>query len=87
MEKCVALFVETRDIFELFADNFELPLVSLISKNPFLVVSLDSFDAKTTNSYKNDINSYEGSKIDTVTSQFGLQELINETTYLTANSS
>ena len=31
--------------------------------------------------------SYEGLKIDNITSQFGLQQLINEPTYLTANFS
>ena len=78
---------QTRDIFETFADNFELNLDSIINKNPFLIVALGDFNAKTTNWYKNDINSYEGLKIDTITSQFGLQQLINEPTHLTANSS
>ena len=78
---------QTRDIFETFADNFELTLDSIINKNPFLIVALGDFNAKTTNWYKNDINSYEGLKIDTITSQFGLQQIINEPTYLTSNSS
>ena len=33
------------------------------------------------------MSSYEGLKIDTITSQFGLQRVINEPTYLTSNSS
>ena len=78
---------QTRDIFETFADNFELTLDTIVNKNPFLIVALGDFNAKTTNWYKNDINSYEGLKIDTITSQFGLQQLINEPTHLTANSS
>ena len=45
---------QTRDIFETFADNFELTLDSIINKNPFLIVALDDFNAKTTNWYKND---------------------------------
>ena len=48
---------QTWDIFETFADNFELTLDSIINKNPFLIVALGDFDAKTTNWYKNDINS------------------------------
>ena len=78
---------QTRDIFETFADNFELTVDSIIDKNPFLIVSLGDFNAKTTNWYKSDINSYEGLKIDTITSQFGLQQIINERTDLTSNSS
>ena len=76
---------QTRDIFETFADNFELILDSVINKNPFLIIALGDFNTKTTNWYKNDINSYENLKIDTITSQFGLQQLINEPIYLTAN--
>ena len=78
---------QTRDIFETFADNFELTLDTIVNKNPFLIVALGDFNAKTTNWYKNDINSYEGLKIDTITSQFGLQQIINEPTYLTSCSS
>ena len=33
------------------------------------------------------MTSYEGLKIDAITSQFGLQQLINEPTHLTVNSS
>ena len=78
---------QTRDIFETFADNFELTLDTIVNKNSFLIVALGDFNAKTTNWYKNDINSYEGLKIDTITSQFGIQQLINKLTHLTANSS
>ena len=78
---------QTRDIFETFADNFELTIDTIVNKNPFLIVALGDFNVKTTNWYKNDKNSCEGLKIDTITSQFGLQKLINEPTHLTANSS
>ena len=78
---------QTREIFGTFADNFELTLDSIINNNPFLIVALGDFNAKTNNWNKNDINSYEGLKIDTITSQFGLQQIINESTYLTSNSS
>ena len=77
---------QTRDIFETFADNFELTLDTIINRNPFLIVASGNFNVKTTNWYKNDVNSYEGLKIDTITSQFGLQQLINEPTHLPANS-
>ena len=75
---------QTRDIFETFAHNFELTLDSIINYNPFLIVALGDFNVKTTNWYKNDISSYEGLKIDTITSQFGLEQIINEPTYLTS---
>ena len=59
---------QTRDIFDTFADTFELTLDTIVNKNPFLIVTLGDFNAKTTNWHKNDINSYEGLKIDTITS-------------------
>ena len=78
---------QTPDTFEIFADAFELTLDTIITKNPFLIVALGNFNAKTTDWYKNDINSSQGLKVDTVASQFGLQQLIIEPTPLTANSS
>ena len=63
---------QTWDIFETFADNSELALGLPIHKNSFLIVALGDFNTKTTKWHKNDINSYEGLKIDTITSQFGL---------------
>ena len=48
---------------------------------------LSNFNAKTTNWYKNGRTFYEGLKIDAITSQFGLHQLINEPTHLTGNSS
>ena len=52
-----------------------------------MIVCLSDFNAKTTNWYKDDMNSYEDLKSDTITSQFSLQQLINEPTQLTANFS
>ena len=34
------------DIFEKFADNFELTFDSVINKNPFLIIGLDNFNVK-----------------------------------------
>ena len=46
---------------------------------------LGNFNSKK--SYKNNKNPFEGLKIDAITSQFGLQKIINEPTRLTENSS
>ena len=62
---------ETRNIFETFADSFDLTLDSIINKNPFLIVASGDFNTKTTNCYKKYLSSYEELKIDTITSQFG----------------
>ena len=60
------------DVFEKFADNFEFNLDKIINKNPYLIVILGDFDAKPFSWYKHDTTTYEGSKINDVTSQYGL---------------
>ena len=78
---------QTRNIFETYSDNFGLTLDTVVNKNPFSIVALGDFNAKTANWYKNDMDLYEGLKSNTITSQFGFQKLINEPTHLTVNSS
>ena len=73
--------------FNSIPDNLQLTLDTLTNNNPFLIVTIGNFDEKTTNWYNNDTTSYEGLNTDAVTSQFGLQQLIYEPTYLTGNSS
>ena len=93
MEKCAIFFVNTDHLVKheislrTFADNLELTLDTLTNKNPFLIAAIGDFNAKTTNWYKNDTTSYEGLKIDGITSQFGLQQLINETNHITGSFS
>ena len=69
------------DDFVSFQENFELTLHTLAQKNPFLIVTLGDFNAKSSNWYYKDITSDEGRKIETVTSQNGLHQEINEPTY------
>ena len=44
-------------------------------------------NVKSSNWYKHDKTTYEGSKIDAITSQFGLQQLIKEPTHILTDSS
>ena len=75
------LFIET------FVDNLELNLDAIANKNPYLIVILDDFNAKTSNWYEHDKTTYEGSKIEATTSQFGLKQLNQEPTHILSNSS
>ena len=67
---------QSHDVFETFAD-----------KNPYLIVILGDFNAKSTNWCKHDKTTYEGSKIEAITSQFGLKQFIQEPTHILSNSS
>ena len=77
---------QSLDVFEKFADNFELNLDKVTNKNPYLIVILGDFNAKSSNWYKHDTTTYEGSKIDAITSQFGLKQLIQEPTHVLTDS-
>ena len=49
---------QTRETFKVFADNLELSVDTLTNNNPFLIVAISDFNAKTTNWYKNDTVCY-----------------------------
>ena len=76
---------KSQDDFESFANNFELNIDAVTANNPFLTVALVDFNIKSNLWFKGDKTSYEGSKIDAITSQFGLQQLINEPAHLVAD--
>ena len=76
------------DTFEDFVDNLKLNLDKTANKDPYLLVVLDDFNVKLSNCYKhNKTTTYEGSKIDAITSQFGLQQLIKKLTHVLSDSS
>ena len=78
---------QSSNSFEEFADNLQLSLDKISNQNPFLRVALHDFNPKFSNWYKYDKTTYKGSKIDAVTSQFGLQKLVKEPTHILGNSS
>ena len=78
---------QSEDDFESFANNFELNIDTVTVNGTFLTVVLGDFNIKSNLCFKRSKTSYECSKIDAITSQFGLQQLINESTYIVANSS
>ena len=52
-----------------------------------MTVALGDFNAKSNNWCKADVTSLEGSKIDTITSSYGLNQLIQEPTHILNSSS
>ena len=78
---------QSQDTFETFIDNLELNIDKIAARNPFLIVILGGFNAKVNTWCKSNKTTYEGSKIDGLTSNFGLQQLIKEPTHIIGNSS
>ena len=62
-------------------------LQEIIALNPNFSIILGDFDARSKPWSKSDINTIEGAKIDSVTTSYGLQQLITQLTHLLANSS
>ena len=77
----------SQDTFETFIDNLELNIDEIAARNPFLIVILGDFNAKLNTWCKSDKTTYECSKVDGLTSNFGLQQLIKEPTHIIGNSS
>ena len=77
---------QSQDDFESFVDNFELNIDTATANNTFLTVVLGDFNAKSNLWFKGDKTTYEGSKIDGITSTFGLQQIINEPTHIIGDS-
>ena len=78
---------QSSDSFEEFADNLQLSLDKISNQNPFLTAVLDDFNTKFLTWCKHNKTTYEGSKIDGVTSQFGQQQLIKEPIHILEISS
>ena len=58
---------------ENFYENFEITLDTFLTNNPSLVVAISDFNVKYNNWYTDDTTkTFEGSKIKTISSQFGL---------------
>ena len=62
-------------------------LDSVMVNNPFLTVVLGDFNATSSLWYNRDITTYEVSKTDGATSQFGLEKIIKEPTHIIGDSS
>ena len=80
----IALYMspsQSQDDFET-SDNFELTLETLAQKSSFLTTIIGDSNAKSSNWYSHDKTSFEGSTIESITSQFGLHQLINKPTHL-----
>ena len=75
---------QSQGLFESFKENLELNFEFAVQNNPFLVVLLDDFNAKSS---KNNITTTEGKAIENISSQFGLHQMINEPTHILESSS
>ena len=77
---------QSEDDFENFCNNFELMLNAASETNLFLIVAIGDFNARPNNWYTVYTTTFEGAKTEAITSQFGLQQIINEPTHIQGKS-
>ena len=78
---------QNQDDFQAFKDNLEMNLETLAQRNPFLMVVIVDFNAKSKHLCSQDSTNFEGISIENVTSQFGLNQIIKEATHILETSS
>ena len=78
---------QSQNTFESFIDNLELNIDTTAAKNPYLIGSLGDFNSNQSTWCRSDKSTYEGSRIDGLVSNYGLQQLINQPTNRTGSSS
>ena len=79
----IDLRVKKSDEFEKSTENVAPTLDALGESNSDLIVALGDLNKKSKNWYNNDKTTTEGAKIEFVTSQFGLHQIINDSTRFT----
>ena len=78
---------QSQDEFHDFLTNLEMKLDDSFNSNLFLTTVIGDFNAISKNWSESDRSAIEGSKIEFLTSQFGLCQIIKEPTHILQNSS
>ena len=73
--------------FEMFVKNLELNLELIFAKNPYLTVFISDFNVKLHNRYKGDKTTSSRTKLEIMTSHYGLTQIVNEPTHILEDAS
>ena len=78
---------QNSDEFESFLSNFEFLPQDISNHNPYLTLLLGNYNARNAKCWHHDITTTEGIQLETTTTIYGLQQLIDEPTHIHKNSS
>ena len=78
---------QNSDEFEYFLSNFEFLHQDISNRNPYLTLLLGDYNARNTKWWHHDITTNEGTQLETTTTIYGLQQLIDEPIHIRKNSS
>ena len=77
---------QSSEEFDIFLSNFELLLDYLANGNPFVSIIIDDFNARSNYWYSSDKTTYEGEKLEPLTSQYGFKQVISDATHILESS-
>ena len=77
---------QNSDEFESLLSNFEFLSQDISNHNPYLTLLLGDYNARNTKWWHHDITTTEGTKLETTTTIYGFQQLIDEPTHIRKNS-
>ena len=78
---------QTHDEFDMFLTSLEELIGDIIAENPLLVLILGDFNVRLINWWKNDLSTSEGTQVDSLTTSYGLSQIIFDPTHILPNSS
>ena len=78
---------QTHDEFDNFLVSFEQVLCDIVARNPFFVLKIGDFNARTAKWWRNDTATTEGTKIDSITTSYGFSQITSDPTHILPNSS
>ena len=77
---------QTSDEFDSFINDFEKLLIDIYRRKADFVLMIGDFNAKYCNWSINDTTTPEGAQLDSITSLYGMKQLISEPTHILQQS-
>ena len=78
---------QSSEEFDKYLSNFEFLLDYMTNRNPFVSIIIGDFNARSNNWCSSDKTTYEGKKLETLTSQCGFKQAISDPTHILESSS
>ena len=78
---------QSSEEFDTFLSNFEFLLDYIANRKPFASIIICDFNARSNNWCSSDKTTYEGKKLESLTSQCGFKQVISDPTHILESSS
>ena len=78
---------QTQDEFDIFLINLEQSIGDIIVKNSLFVLITGDFNVRSSNWWKNDFSTSEGTQVDSLTTSYGLSQIVSDPAHILLNSS